>query len=227
MSDVKPSRTEIRQKQTRLRLREVAYELMEVNGVAATTIQQITDAANIGFGTFYNYAVSKEALAQEVLDCIIHNLGERNDLVTQSLGETDPVRIVANSVRFVLREITTDPVFRWWVDRVDVLVDRMRIGFGPFGLRDIERAIAAGRYTIIDDAPEFAWSQLVWLMAAAGCDIVRGVHPPTYERVACEGVLRLMGVSHQAAHDACTTELPAAPELAIDYSFEIPESTPI
>ncbi len=117
---------------------------MSAQGVDATTIQQITDAADIGFGTFYNYVPSKEALAQEVLDCMIHNVGERNDLITQQLGEVDPVRIVANSVRFVILEITTNPVYRWWVAHLDLLVDRMRIGFGPFGLRDIDRAVGAG-----------------------------------------------------------------------------------
>jgi AcrR family transcriptional regulator len=220
MSSAKPTRTEVRQHNTRLRLREVAYELMSSNGVEATTIQQITDAADIGFGTFYNYAASKEALAQDVLDCIIHNLGERNDLVTQTLGEIDPVRIVANSVRFVIREITTDPVFRWWVDRVDVLVDRMRVGFGPFGLRDIERAVAADRYHLIDSKAA-AWSHLVWLMAAAGFDIVRGVHPPSYEGVSTEAILRVMGVDGLSAHEACHGLLPAAPTLAIDFSFEV------
>jgi AcrR family transcriptional regulator len=221
VSTAKPTRTEVRQQNTRLRLREAAYDLMSDQGVEATTIQQITDASDIGFGTFYNYAASKEALAQDVLDCIINNLGQRNDLVTQMLGETDPVRIVANSVRFVIREITTDPVFRWWVDRVDVLVDRMRIGFGPFGLRDIGRAVVADQYHLIDDEASIAWSHLVWLMAAAGFDIVRGVHPPSNERSSTEAILRVMGVDHASAHDACHTALPIAPTLAIDFAFEV------
>jgi AcrR family transcriptional regulator len=221
VSGAKPTRTELRQHNTRLRLREVAYELMSAQGVEATTIQQVTDAADIGFGTFYNYAASKEALAQDVLDCIIHNLGERNDLVTQMLGETDPVRIVANSVRFVIREMTTDPLLRWWVDRVDVVVDRMRVGFGPFGLRDIERAVAADRYHLIDSDDAAAWGHLVWLMAAAGLDIVRGVHAAGHERVSTEAILRVMGVDHASAHDACHTSLPLAPDLAIDFAFEI------
>ncbi len=216
-----PTRTEARQRQTRLRLREVAYGLMSAQGVDATTIQQITDAADIGFGTFYNYASSKEALAEEVLDCIIHNLGERNDLVTEMLGETDPVRIVANSIRVVMREMIADPVFRWSLGRLDLVVERMRVGFGPFGLRDIDRAVAAGSYSLIDGDPRYAWSQLVWLMAAAGHDIVRGVHPPAYERAAAEATLRVMGVDHAAAHAACTTDLPAAPDRPIDFAFGI------
>jgi AcrR family transcriptional regulator len=222
-STTRPTRTEARQRQTRLRLREVAYELMSTQGVDATTIQQITDAADIGFGTFYNYAPSKEALAEEVLGCIIHNLGERNDLVTRVLGETDPVRIVANSVRVVMREMIANPVFRWSLGRLDLVVERMREGFGPFGLRDIDRAVAAGRYALIADEPSFAWSQLVWMMAAAGHDIVRGVHPPEYERAAAESILRVMGVDHAAAHAACDTDLPAAPDLPIDHAFGIPD----
>ena len=123
-----PSRTEVRQRQTRIRLRQVAHDLIAAQGVDATTIQAITEAADIGFGTFYNYYPTKEALAEDVLDCLIHNLGMRNDLVTEALGETDPVRIVANSVRFVMRETIANPVYHWWFDHLDLLVDRMRVG---------------------------------------------------------------------------------------------------
>lgn len=217
----RPTRTELRQRQTRIRLREVAYELMSTAGVDATTIQQITDAADIGFGTFYNYYDSKDDLAQDVLDCMIHNIGERNDLITKQLGETDPVRIVANSVRFVIRCMVEDPVFHWWVAHMDLLVDRMRIGFGPFGLRDIDRAVAEGDYAIIDDDRELAWSQLNWLMAAGGRDILRGIHQPARERAIVEGVLRVMGVAHTAAAAATKTGLPPSPDLPIDFSYGV------
>ena len=217
----KPTRTELRQRQTRIRLREVAYRLMSTAGVAATTIQQITDTADIGFGTFYNYYEGKDLLAQDVLDCLIHNIGERNDLITQELGETDPVRIVANSVRFVIRCMIEDPMFHWWVEHLDVLVDRMRIGFGPFGLRDIDHAVDAGSYHVIGDDRPLAWSQLNWLMAAGGRDILRGVHAPADERPIVEGILRVMGVDHQHAHAACSTELPPSPDLPIDFGHGI------
>lgn len=217
----KPTRTELRQRQTRIRLREVAYELMSSAGVDATTIQQITDAADIGFGTFYNYYDGKDDLAQDVLDCVIHNIGERNDLITQQLGETDPVCIVANSVRFVIRCMVEDPVFHWWVAHMDLLVDRMRVGFGPFGLRDIDRAVDAGSYRIIADDRPLAWSQLNWMMAAGGRDILRGVHTPADERAMVEGILRVMGVDHAHAADACRTELPPSPDLPIDFGHDI------
>jgi AcrR family transcriptional regulator len=221
-SDVaaKPGRKEQRQRQTRVRLRSAAYGLMSANGVDATTIQQITDHADIGFGTFYNYYPTKEALALEVLDCVIHNLGERNDAMTLKLKETDPVRIVANSVRFVMREMVTNSMWRFWLARLDLLVDRMRIGFGPFGLRDIDVAVAAGRYELVGDNRTIAWSQLVWMMAAAGRDITDGHVRPKDERAYAEAIMRINGVRASDAHSATLTRLPRSPNLPIDFSDE-------
>jgi AcrR family transcriptional regulator len=159
---------------------------MSAQGVDATTIQQITDAADVGFGTFYNYAASKEALAQDVLDCMIHNVGERNDLITQQLGEVDPVRIVANSVRFVIREMTTNPVYRWWVARLDLLADRMRIGFGPFAAR--HRPSLRWR-TAHRRQSGAAWSQALLAHGRRGRDILEDYRPED-ERSIVEGILR-------------------------------------
>jgi AcrR family transcriptional regulator len=217
---LKRNRVQERQHQTRVRLREAAYARMSANGVDATTIAELTDDANIGFGTFYNYYPSKEALALEVLDCVIHNLGEKNDVVTGELGESDPVRIVTNSVRFVIREMLTNSMWRFWLARLDLLVDRMRIGFGPFGLRDISSAVGAGRYKLIDGDADIAWSQLVWMMAAAGRDLVEG-HVHGDERPYAEAIMRINGVSHDDAKTATLTELPPTPALPIDFSFEI------
>ena len=206
-------------------MRAAAHELMAANGVDATTIQQIADAADIGFGTFYNYFATKEALAIDVLDCVIHNIGERNDLFTATLAEVDPVRIVANSVRFVIREMTSDPMWRWWLARLDLLVDRMRVGFGPFGLRDIENAVTAGRYHVINNDDSLAWSHLVWLMAGAGRDIIDGYTIPERERDCVEAILRVMGVDHVEAHAATAATLPRSPALAIDFSLEFTDRT--
>jgi AcrR family transcriptional regulator len=216
----KRSRVQERQHQTRVRLREAAYDRMSAQGVDATTIAELTDDADIGFGTFYNYYPSKEALALEVLDCVIHNLGEKNDAVTQALGESDPVRIVSNSVRFVIREMLTNSMWRFWLARLDLLVDRMRIGFGPFGLRDIALAVDSGRYSLIDQNVDVAWSQLVWMMAAAGRDLVEG-HVQGDERPYAEAIMRINGVSHDHAKAATLTDIPDTPALPIDFSFEI------
>jgi len=49
-----------RQAETRARILRAALDLFAKQGYAATTVEQITEAADIGKGTFFNYFPSKE-----------------------------------------------------------------------------------------------------------------------------------------------------------------------
>lgn len=56
----RPGRRERRRRETRERLLRAALELFATRGIAATTIEDITEAADTGKGTFFNYFPSKE-----------------------------------------------------------------------------------------------------------------------------------------------------------------------
>jgi len=58
------SRGERRRQETRAKLIRAAHELMGEKGIGATTIQEITDTADVGFGSFYNHFESKQAIVQ-------------------------------------------------------------------------------------------------------------------------------------------------------------------
>ncbi len=58
----KPSRRERKKEETKQRILEEALQLFQQQGIANTTIEGITEAADIGKGTFYNYFDSKEAV---------------------------------------------------------------------------------------------------------------------------------------------------------------------
>lgn len=195
-------------------------------GVDATTINEITDLADVGFGTFYNYFDSKEALASDVLDCVIDNMGQRNDLVTCELGESDPVRIVANSVRLVAREMSSDPMWRSWVENAGLLVDRLREGFRPYGHRDLHAAMDRGLFTLIGDDVEYAWGHMNWLIVAGVSDILGDRHGTADERQTGEAVLRVLGVPAAEAAAATRAELPPYPELDVDFAFRGPRIAP-
>ena len=217
----RPGRSAIRRQRTRANLLRAAYFLMSKKGVDATAIQEITDRADVGFGTFYNYFTSKDDLATHVLDCVINNIGLRNDLITAKMNLTDPVEIVATSVRCVARELMTNAVWYWWVQRPDLLVARMRAGFRPFGMRDMKRAVAAGAYDIAEGDLETAWSYLIWLLAGGIKDIVDGHRPARSERLMAEAVMRVMGVPLEIAARASKAKLSPYPDLDIDFDFVV------
>ena len=49
-----------RQAETRARILRAALDLFAKQGYSSTTVEQITDAADVGKGTFFNYFPSKE-----------------------------------------------------------------------------------------------------------------------------------------------------------------------
>nr|WP_320130920.1 TetR/AcrR family transcriptional regulator [uncultured Holophaga sp.] len=214
------TRVSRRQLQTRQRLLKAAYEVMSAQGVDGATIQEITARADVGFGTFYSYFRSKDELASQVLDCLINDLGRRNDQATQPWKGKDPARVQAFSARLTVREAISQPMWHWWARRPDLLADRMQESFKPFGVRDILLAVEEGVYQVERAEAEAVWSQLIWLMVGGLRDVIVGKQPATHERLIAELLMRVLGVSIETAHEITTAPLPDYPGADIDFSYD-------
>jgi AcrR family transcriptional regulator len=91
----RPGRRARRQAETRARILRAALDLFARRGFFATTIEQITEAADVGKGTFFNYFPSKEhALA---------GFGEIQ--VSKVQGALAEIRQGAGPLRDVLRRL--------------------------------------------------------------------------------------------------------------------------
>lgn len=214
-------RVQKRQVLTRARLIRCAFEIMSSKGVSKTSIQEVTEAADIGFGTFYNYFASKDDLATAVLDCVIHNLGQRNQLANLDTKDADPILVIANSVRLTAAEMRSNPMWRWWLRRTDLMVRRMKIGFRPYGLADIKRATEAGKLQLPHGDVETAWSYLIWLLAGTITDIAEGDLPIDQESRMAQAILAVMGVEPKVAGEIAQRSLPKLPPLEIDFGFRL------
>ena len=113
-----PNRSTRRKLRTRDQLIRAAHQIMSEKGIDEATINEITELADLGFGTFYNYFSSKDDLAVQVLDCVIDDLGKRNDLATSKIKLKDPDAVQAISIRLTMREMLTNPMWRWWFNRL-------------------------------------------------------------------------------------------------------------
>jgi len=223
-AQVKPAvetRIPWRRIETRARLLRAAYEVVSIKGVDAATIQEITECAHVGFGTFFNYFKSKDEVAACLLDCIINDLARRNDLATKPFKTSEPARVMPVSVRLTLREAARDPVWRWWAMRPDLLADRMRRGFAPFGTRDMRLAIKAGYYALDDKDVETTWAIMVWMMVGALCDIVAGHYPAKHEKYVVEMITRVAGASSEAARLLVANPLPRYSPAKVDFTFDL------
>lgn len=68
-------------------IRREAAELFARQGVAATTVREIADAAGILSGSLYHHFASKDDIVESVLSTFLTELRERYDVVLRSGGD--------------------------------------------------------------------------------------------------------------------------------------------
>lgn len=141
-----PRRTDRRRARTRAALIEAAKRLTVEGRAATATIQQITDEADIGFGSFYNHFTSKDELFHAAVAAVLEEWG---GLVDEATGDiADPAERFATAFRISARLAWTHPALADVLNRYGLDLLDLPDGLGPRALRDITEAVAAGRFTV-------------------------------------------------------------------------------
>jgi AcrR family transcriptional regulator len=199
------NRLQRRKQRTRAALVRAAQRLI-AEGRVNVPVLEITQAADVGMGSFYNHFDSKEQLFEAAVADVLDAHGALLDRLTASIE--DPAETFATSFRL------TGRLFRQRPQESEILLangsallssDR---GLAPRALRDIKAAADAGRF-LIDD-PELA------LATAGGALLGLGTllrqDPERDGALAAdtvtENVLRLFGLGADEAHAVCQRPLP-------------------
>ena len=199
------NRVQRRKQRTRAALISAAQGFI-ADGRLNVAVLDITQTADVGMGSFYNYFDSKEELFAAAVAEALDAHGALLDVLTAEIE--DPAE--AFGCRFRL----TGRLFRRRPQESKILLangvalltsDR---GLAPRALRDIEAAAGAGRFTVKD--PQLA------LAIAGGAIMGLGAlldHDPGRDDAhaadsVTADVLRLFGMSEADAAEICTRPLP-------------------
>src|SRR6187549_3746335 len=87
-----------RREQTRAKLVEAATTMFARQGVERTRINEITDEADVGFGSFYNHFENKDAIVEAVLGETAAAHAEA--IVSITAGVDDPAEVIAIAHRY-------------------------------------------------------------------------------------------------------------------------------
>src|SRR5919108_3483566 len=137
-----------RRARTRARLIEAARVLFARQGVDVTRINEITEEADVGFGSFYNHFASKDEIVEAVLAETVEAQGAAVDALTRELD--DPAEVVAVAHRYFVELARSDPDWAWLLVRLDISHQVTFRALGPFALRDLRRGLEAGRFDVPD-----------------------------------------------------------------------------
>lgn len=140
------SRLERRKARTRQALLDAARAMAAEGRSHTATIADITDAADVGFGSFYNHFEDKQALFAAVLDDIVSQLGDWLDAVV--LPSEDPAEVFLSSFRQAARAAVSSRQGAEIIDRSGFALLDSPTGLGPRAHRDLTAAVARGRFVI-------------------------------------------------------------------------------
>src|SRR5215470_18606205 len=142
------SRLDRRKARTRQALIDAAVSLIADGRGEAASIQEITDKADIGFGSFYNHFTSKERLFRVASAEVLERWGQMIDAACA--GISDPAELFAVSFRISGRLGWTHPDVARFLTGSGLEVLDAAYGLAPRALRDIQAGQQAGCFTITD-----------------------------------------------------------------------------
>ena len=147
-ADAREPRGARRKRETRARLLEAALKLMAEKGMEGVAINEITEAADVGFGSFYNHFESKEAIYATLVESVFEEFADWLDRLTTGL--TDPAEVITVSVRYTLMRAHREPLWGQFLVREGLSSRMLARGLGQRLLRDVQSGIVAKRFAVAD-----------------------------------------------------------------------------
>lgn len=150
LADHRESRASRRKRETRTKLLEAALVLMAEKGMEGVAINEITEAADVGFGSFYNHFESKETLYAALIAWVFEAFADSLDRLASHLE--DPAEVIAVCMRHTLLRARREPIWGRFLLREGFSTMAGHHGLGERLLRDIQKGMAANRF-FPDDPP--------------------------------------------------------------------------
>ena len=204
-----PGRRVRKAEQTRRRILEAAQKQMAIGGPESITIQSVTEGADIGQGTFYNYFKSRDELVDAVIRDVVENLGRRLDALTRDMN--DAAEIYSFSLRHLMHTAVSDPVWGWFMVRLGIAQEGLLEALGPRASRDIKIGVDSGRF-ILDDV-SLASAMTFGSLLAVMHDYLDGNRTEDPSSAYAAMLLRMVGITPSEAEEIAHRPLPALPEL--------------
>lgn len=210
MAEETLSRMERRKAKTRAALVGAARTFI-AEGRQNAPILEITKAADVGMGSFYNHFDSREALFRATIEESLAGFGAALDALAEDLD--DPAAALAQNFRLTGRLHRRNPELSKVLLSRGLSLSGPIKGLAPLAKRDFEAAVLVGRFSVRD--PELA----LVIITGSGLALGQLLHdePARDDAVAtdevAESLLLMLGLSAAEARDLATRPLPDLAEI--------------
>lgn len=212
VEDAKGKRLTRTRLRTRNKLIAAATAVMGRKGFDAATISDITEEADVGFGSFYNHFDSKEDIARAVFAERAEQLGVYFESVEASIHDIALAQSIVQ--RLWIAFATIDPLWGWFNVHAENALQQMDETFRERVVSDLIKGNESGRYRIkaVDMAATLTLSSLMATMRM----VLEGRNSESMASEMAECLLRMYGVPVDEAAELARHPLPTLVKAMID-----------
>jgi len=199
------NRNQRSRQRTQQKLIDAAYRVMSRSGVESATINEITEEADVGFGSFYNYFTSKDEIARVAFRDQAKKLSDQFDEI--NAGIEDPSVRLSRNFRRILFKTKQDPVWGWFIVHAEFALQDLRTAFWKGHLRNLHEGLESGRYHF-RAAPETVTDAVFGAVLSTMRTILEGRANSRVETELVQLIMTLLGVPSERAAALAREALP-------------------
>lgn len=190
------NRNQRRRQRTRETILAAAELVFRRKGIDGTTVNDITEQADVAYGSFYNHFKSIDEVVAALVAASLQRVADRTGSI---LGRAERVELLpCVGARVIIRTLWQDPAIRWLLGRPYVFAEEFYKVATPFMVSFEQRAVEAG---VLRPAGGHAyWLKVYpWLLIAELTALADGGKIIEHEERFARVSLRLLGVDDALA----------------------------
>lgn len=191
---------------THNKLLRAARAVMGRKGIEATTINDITEEAELSFGSFYNYFSSKEEVARAVF---IEDAQAMVEVFEAARSPTIGIaEVIGRNFRLTIHRGLEDPIWGWFLVYSIYSINDMLAIMGKPLAQDIMAGNESGDFDVVDvdSTVDCIIGGMLFLLR----QILQQHRPVSAVESAVQYILRGLGVSHDEAERIVKLDLAPA-----------------
>ena len=200
---------------TRKKLITAARDLIYAKGIEKVAIVDITKAAGLAAGSFYNYFPNKGAIVSAILDDFEEVFSEHLDPYRLSLK--DPAMRLSVTLKYYFKQSQDNEAWRSFVINAGLSDQKVLVQPSQQCFEDISIGMRGGRFK--SDSAAITESLITGMATHVGLEIQRGKLPRSAVTETIRHVLRMLGLPDIAAKAFADAPLP---EISFPNRTDLP-----
>ena len=205
----KPVETKVLPKRarTRKKLLTAARNLIYTKSIENVAIVDITRAAGVAAGSFYNYFPNKGAIVAAIIEDFERVFSE--DLETHRKRLKDPAMRLSVTLKYYFRQSQDNEAWCSFISNVGLSDQRVLVQPSQQCFEDVSIGMRGGRFK--SDSAAVTVSLITGMATHVGLEILRGNLPHSAVTETVRHVLRMLGLPDIAAKAFAEATIPDSP----------------